>query len=222
MCGVASRRSAEELIKNGHIKINNGIAKIGDKIDPAKDKVYFNGKQVKPVEKYIYIALNKPAGYISSCSSAQGASILDIVKIKEKVFPVGRLDRDSEGLMLLTNDGELANKLSHPKFGCEKEYEIEIEKPIEESELDKLRKGIWLIEGKTKPCKILRTGKKQFKITLKEGKKRQIKRIFQEVGGHVTKLVRIRIKNIFLDNLKPGDIRYLSDKEIEELKKDSI
>jgi len=212
MCGIASRRAAEEMILRGEVAVNGKVSKIGDKVDPEKDKVTVKGKIVKADNPKIYIAVNKPAGYICSCSSSQGRSILDLVKIKEKIFPIGRLDKESDGLVILTNDGDLANKLSHPKFGSEKEYIVELKSGINEQDLDKLRNGVELIEGVTKPCKILRLGPKMLDITLKEGKRRQIRRMAESVGNYVEKLKRIRIKNIRLGQLKPGEWKYIDVK----------
>ena len=217
-CGVASRRASEKLIEDGLVCINRLLAKVGDSIDPEKDDVTIKGRSVKPKEQKIYIALNKPQGYISSCSRQQGAAIIDLVKIPEKVFPVGRLDKDSEGLVLLTNDGELANKLTHPKYECEKEYVVTVHADVNDAELDSLRKGVLLEEGKTKPCGIKRIGKREFSITLKEGKKRQIRRMFQAAGKKVTKLRRVRIKTLKLGDLGPGKWRHLEDGEITALK----
>ena len=213
MCGIASRRTAEEMILRGEVEVNGKVSTIGDKVDPEKDTVKVKGKIVKTDNPRIYIVVNKPAGYICSCSSSQGRSILDLVKVKEKVFPIGRLDKESEGLVILTNDGEMANKLSHPKFESEKEYIVELKSSISELDLDRLRNGVKLLEGETKPCKIVRLGPKLLDITLKEGKRRQIRRMAESVKNYVIRLQRIRIKNIRLGTLKPGEWKYIDVKD---------
>ncbi len=216
-CGVASRREAERLIDDGFVCINKRLARIGDRIDPEKDEVTITGHVVKPEQKRVYIMLNKPAGYISSCSRSQGAALIDIVKIDEKVFPVGRLDKESEGLILLTNDGELANRLTHPRYECEKEYIATIHADALDGEIEKLRTGIVLEEGRTKPCRIKRVSTREFAIILQEGKKRQIRRMFQAIGKKVVKLKRVRLKTLMLGDLKTGEWRYLTEREINSL-----
>lgn len=218
-CGVASRRASEKLIDDGLVCVNRRLAMVGDSIDPEKDEVTIEGRLVKPEEKMIYIALNKPQGYITSCSRAQGAALVDLIKIPEKVFPVGRLDKDSEGLVLLTNDGDLANKLTHPKYECEKEYVVTVHADVSETEADTLRKGVLLVEGRTKPCRLKRVGPREFSIILQEGKKRQIRRMFQAVGKKVTKLKRVRIKTLKLGDIELGKWRDLQPNEIVGLKK---
>jgi len=213
MCGIASRRAAEEMILRGEVEVNGKVSTIGDKVDPEKDTVKVKGKTVRTDNPRIYIAVNKPAGYICSCSSSQGRSILDLVKVKEKVFPIGRLDKESDGLVILTNDGEMANKLSHPKFESEKEYIVALKSSISELDLDRLRNGVKLLEGETKPCKIVRLGPKLLDITLKEGKRRQIRRMAESVKNYVVRLQRIRIKNIRLGTLKPGEWKYIDVKD---------
>jgi len=236
-CGIASRRAAEEMIGKGMVTVNGMVARIGESVDPDIDEVIVNGKIVRQKGKKIYIILNKPRGYISSCSRAQGPAIVDLVKIEEKVFPVGRLDMNSEGLILLTNDGELANKLTHPRYGCEKEYEVQINskpqtlnpkqiqdhKPkTQNKELSIKRifeKGIELEDGTTKPCKVNIIDDRTFRIIIKEGKKRQIRRMCQAVGKKVVRLKRIRIKGLTLGSLETGKWRYLTEREEEELRK---
>jgi pseudouridine synthase len=216
-CGVASRRAAEKMIDDGMVCINRRLAAVGESIDPENDIVTVRGKEIRPRADHIYIALNKPRGYISSCTSSQGACLMDIVKIGRKVFPVGRLDKDSEGLMLLTDDGELANRLTHPRYGCEKEYEVTSAEELKAEELKEFRHGIILDDGKTKPCKIRPAGEKKYSIIISEGKKRQIRRMFQHFGKKVVRLKRTRIKDLKLRDLNPGKWRYLGERETQEL-----
>ena len=206
-CGIASRRASEELIAKKLVTINGQIARIGDKVDPEKDEVKVKGKSLKSGRPKVYIILNKPVGYITSCSSEQGPSVFDLVRVKEKLFPVGRLDKDSEGLVLLTNDGEFANRLTHPRYGCEKEYLVDSDAPISSDELDRLGRGIKLEEGMTGRCKITRIGPKSLLMVLKEGKKRQIRRMLETMGKKVVRLKRTRIKGFKLGELKPGEWR---------------
>ena len=213
-CGIASRRASEKLIEDGLICINKKLARIGDKIDPDVDEVTIKGKLVKPHDNFVYIALNKPVGYISSCSPSQGASVLDLVKVKERIFPVGRLDIDSEGLVLLTNDGDLANKLTHPRYECEKEYEVTLHADVTDKELSVLEKGVLLDDEKTKPCKIKRIGSREVRMIISEGKNRQIRRMFSFVGKKVVKLKRIRIKSLLLGDLKLGSWKHVDKSQI--------
>ena len=219
-CGVASRRKAEELIVAGKVSVNGEVVtQLGTKIDPQKDKVAVGGEAVGSFEKKIYIKLNKPRGYVSSCVSQKGeATICDLIKgVEERLYPVGRLDQASEGLMLLTNDGELANRLMHPRYEHEKEYLVNVQYPMTNDQLMSVKSGI-LIEGeKTLPTKITLLGQKEFSIILREGKKRQIRRMLEAVGNKVVKLKRVRIKNIKLGDLPVGKFAYLSQSEINDL-----
>jgi len=218
-CGVASRRAAEKMIDEGLVCINRRLATVGESIDPEKDVVTVEGRIVMPQKCNTYIALNKPRGYITSCSRQQGAAIVDLVEIERKVFPVGRLDKESEGLVLLTDDGDLANKITHPRYGCQKEYEVTSSEELRPEELKEFRTGVTLEDGKTKPCNIIQIGMKKYAIIISEGKKRQLRRMFQHFGKKVAHLKRIRIKDLKLGNLKTGEWRHLTLKEIEGLKK---
>ena len=214
-CGIASRRAAEKLIDEGLVCINKHLAKVGDKIDPEKDEVTLKGKLIRPKHKLVYIALNKPVSYICSCTPSQGASVLDIVRVEERVFPVGRLDKDSEGLVLLTNDGELANKLTHPKFECEKEYEVTSSEELKPEEIKAIREGVKLEDSiTTKPCKISAIGDKKYAMVLREGMNRQIRRMFQAVGKKVINLKRTRISKLRLGNIKTGSWKYVQKQDI--------
>ncbi len=224
-CGIASRRKCDELIFAGKVKVNGEIIKTpAFKIDPEKDEVSVNENIVK-LPKKIYIALNKPEGVLCSLKDDFGRTlIIDLLpEIKERIFPVGRLDFNSEGLILLTNDGELSNRLIHPKYKVEKTYHVLIKGNIDEDSLEKLSKGIELDGKKTQPSKIkiLDMGKKTtfIEIKIKEGKKRQIRRMLKEVGYEVKKLRRVKFGPIKLGRLKKGEWRYLTKKEVENLYK---
>lgn len=193
-CGVASRRQAEKLIISGNVRVNGKtIRQLGTKIDPAKDKVIVAGKSLKQKEEKIYIKLNKPYGFLSSCRKYPGEkNILDLIKnVPYRLYPVGRLDKDSEGLIILTNDGELANRLMHPRYQHEKEYEVIVRFQISNDKIVQLSRGIVMNGKKTLPCKIKITGDKRYNIILREGRKRQIRRMLERVGNRVTSLKRV-------------------------------
>jgi len=219
-CGVASRRKAEELIAAGRVRVNGVVvSKLGSKVDPDRDKVAVDGRPAHREEKKIYLKLYKPRGYASSCVSQKGErTVLDLVKaVKERLYPVGRLDMSSEGLILLTNDGELANKLMHPRYEHEKEYEVETYGPVTGAMLQALQAGVVLDGEKTLPARVVLTGPKAFTIVLKEGKNRQIRRMVEAVSNKVVSLKRTRMQNIRLDDLKVGQCRNLTPGEIKAL-----
>jgi pseudouridine synthase len=220
LAGICSRRKGEEHIAAGRIKINGRtVTELGIKIDPEKDRIEFQGKKIEAKEKMVYIALNKPEGYVSSCSQKKEKIVLDLLKnIKERVYPVGRLDKNSTGLLLLTNDGHLHQKLSHPSFDHEKEYEVVLEKAILNNDLEKFASGIMISGKKTRPAAVKRVKKKHFIIVLKEGRNRQIRRMAEKVENKVVGLKRIRISNIRLGKLKTGSWRYLTKEEVRVLK----
>ncbi len=221
-CGVASRRKAEELIVTGRVAVNGEtVTELGSRVDPSKDKVKVDGQPVQPEEKKVYLKLYKPRGIVSSCVSQRGEStICDLIKdFKERLYPVGRLDQASEGLILLTNDGELANKLMHPRYEHEKEYYVNVQSPMSEVDLKKLEAGIQIEGKRTLPARVRRLGETSFAIVLREGRKRQIRLMAEALGNRVTQLKRVRIKNIKLDDLKMGEYRELTKNEISGLLK---
>ena len=216
--GFCSRRKAEEYIKDGRVKVNGEVVSVlGTKIDPETDRVEVKGKPVEAKHDLIYIVLNKPRGYVTSCSQKGDKIVLDLINIQDRVYPVGRLDKDSTGLLLLTNDGELHNRLSHPSFEHEKEYEVAVFKPISDGALRKMAEGMPMMGTKTRPADVKRISAKAFFIILKEGKNRQIRRMARKIGNQVIRLKRIRISNIKLGNLAEGSWRYLTEKEKQEL-----
>ncbi|MBU4186542.1 MAG: rRNA pseudouridine synthase [Proteobacteria bacterium] len=217
--GFCSRRKAEEYIKDGHVKVNGEVvSELGTKIEPAIDLVEVNGKLVEAKHDLIYIALNKPQGYVASCSQKGDKIVLDLINIQDRVYPIGRLDKDSTGLLILTNDGELHHRLSHPSFDHEKEYEVAVVKPISDGALRKMAKGMPMMGTKTRPADVKRISSCVFYIVLKEGKNKQIRRMVRKMGNNVVRLKRIRISNIKLGNLSEGSWRYLTEKEKQELK----
>lgn len=215
--GMASRRQAEAFIKSGQVFINGRKAKLGDKVDPQTDTVKVYGKIVQPPREKIYIALNKPKGYVVSKGDPHGRkTVFQLLpeNLQNKVWNVGRLDFDTEGLLILTNDGDLTQALAHPKYEHEKEYEVATQEIPEEFQLEKLRHGVQIATGQTYPAQVkLRDGK--IRITLHEGKKRQIRRMLAAVGLTVTNLKRIRVNKFKLPaNLPVGQYQLINKEDI--------
>jgi pseudouridine synthase len=218
--GFCSRRKGEEYIKDGLVMVNDQVVtELGTKVDPQIDRIEVDGTCVEADQKSVYIALNKPRGYVTSCDHPGEKIVLDFVDIPERIYPVGRLDKDSTGLLLLTNDGRLHHRLSHPSFDHEKEYEVTAARHITDGALKSLEKGMPMMGTRTRPAKIRRISSKRFRIILKEGKNRQIRRMVGKVGGRVIGLKRIRISNIKLGKLSEGSWRHLGEKEKEGLLK---
>ena len=218
--GICSRRKGEEYIKAGWVKVNGKIVtELGVKVDPERDAVEVDSDAIRSDTAPTYIALNKPKGYVSSCHQQNEKIVLDLLDISERVYPVGRLDKESTGLLLLTNDGHLHHRLSHPSFNHEKEYEVTLAKPLPEGALQKLAKGLPMMGTRTRPARVKRISARRFGIVLQEGKNRQIRRMVRKVGNQVTHLKRIRIANIKLGNLPSGRWRYLTKIEKENLLK---
>jgi len=218
--GFCSRRKGEEYIKDGLVKVNDQVVtELGTKVDPQIDRIEVNGMLVKADQKPVYIALNKPREYVTSCDHPGEKIVLDLINIPERIYPVGRLDKDSTGLLLLTNDGKLHHRLSHPSFDHEKEYEVTVASHITDGALRRLGKGLPVMGTKTRPAKVKRLSSKRFRIILKEGRNRQIRRMVGKVGGRVIGLKRVRISNIKLSKLSEGFWRYLGEKEKEGLLK---
>jgi 23S rRNA pseudouridine2605 synthase/23S rRNA pseudouridine2604 synthase len=218
--GICSRRKGEEFIKAGWVKINGKIVtELGVKVDPERDAVEVDSDAIRSDSAPTYIALNKPRGYVSSCHQQNEKIVLDLLDISERVYPVGRLDKDSTGLLLLTNDGRLHHRLSHPSFNHEKEYEVTVANPLSEGALRKLAKGLPMMGTRTRPARVKRISSRRFRIVLQEGKNRQIRRMVRKVGNQVVDLKRVRIANIELASLPPGRWRHLAAKEKDELLK---
>ncbi|MFC1622616.1 pseudouridine synthase [Patescibacteria group bacterium] len=212
--GVCSRRKAEELILSGKVKVNNKIASLGDQADLKKDKIQVAGKEISNNQEFVYYILNKPKGYVSSTQDKHADKlVIDLVPQEPKVWPVGRLDKDSIGLIVLTNDGDLTNKLTHPSFQHEKEYEVIVNKPITDEFLEKMQKGIKLNEGIARADKIKKISNKKFNIILHQGWKRQIRRMCETLKFQIVELKRIRIDKIKLDDLAQGDYKLIFKKQ---------
>jgi 23S rRNA pseudouridine2605 synthase len=232
--GIASRRKAEEYITAGLVKVNGVVAKLGDKADPDTDTIEVDGKVAAARAEMLYYLMNKPTGVVTTNVARSGGlkpasealqkvpTVRDLIpeKFRGLLYPVGRLDKDSSGLLLLTNDGPLAYRLTHPKFEHEKEYEVETRGNITDDALEKMSAGRMSIDGVLiKPVHIKRTGSFRFRIILTEGKNRQIRRMCEKVGFPVVTLKRIRIMNVTDTTLKPGEMRVLSETERSTLLK---
>ena len=224
--GIASRRKAEEMIIEGRVTVNGKVATIGMKADLNRDHIKLNGKLLIRPEPKVYLIVNKPKGVVTSLHDPEGRpTIKDFLKgVKYRVFPVGRLDYDSEGLLLLTNDGNFTHAVLHPSKKIPKTYLVKVREVLEDDEIEKLRKGIRLEDGVTAPAKVKRIRKTEhnswLEITLHEGKKRQIRRMLEKVGHPVLKLKRIRINGIELGKLESGKFRYLMSDEVDKIKKE--
>lgn len=218
--GACSRRKGEEYIKNGQVTVNGKIVtELGTKVASDADIVLFKGVRVSIDEEMLYMALNKPPGYVTTCSQPGEKIVLDLVDCKRRVYPVGRLDKDSKGLLLLTSDGRIHHGLSHPSFDHEKEYLVTVSKNISDKDLSIMRRGVQLDGIMTRPATVKRRSLKSFNIILKEGRNRQIRRMVTMVDNRVTVLKRIRFSNVILGDLKEGSWRYLSEQEKDGLLK---
>lgn len=222
--GIASRRKTEEMILEGRITVNGKPAVLGMKADPEKDHIKVNGKLIRGFEQKVYLIFNKPDKCITSMHDPEGRpTIKNYLKgVKVRVFPVGRLDYDSEGLVLLTNDGEVANAIQHPKGEVPKTYLIKIKGVLDDEEIQRLEKGVKLEEGITAPAKVKKIKKAEanswVEVTIHEGRKHQVKRMLERVGHPVIKLKRVKIDGLMLGNLQTGDYRYLKPEEVKRLK----
>jgi len=217
--GLCSKRKAEELISAGVVKVNGQQIKLGDKADAAKDEITVNGKPVRAEQK-IYLAMNKPRFVVTSAEDRGGKkTIYEFLESKERLFYAGRLDFDAEGLIILTNDGDFANRVAHPRYETEKKYVAHLNKPITAEDADRLKKGVTLEDGPAKADKMKRLSENIVEISLHEGRKHIVKRMFENIGYKVKRLIRVSVGPISLGDLKPGKTRPLSRAELEYFKK---
>ena len=217
--GIGSRRHVDGLIEISQVIVNKKIAVLGMQVDES-DEIFVEGQLVqKSKPKSIYIAFNKPVGLITSVDPKMHDNVIEYINYPERIFPIGRLDVASSGLLLLTNDGILSEHITHPRFDHEKEYLVTVNRTIDDHALSQMAKGLVILDEMTKPAKVTRVDEDTFKIILTEGKNRQIRRMCEALGYEVRKLRRIRVMNIELDDLGIGKWRLLTEKEVDTLKK---
>ncbi|MBT1073031.1 pseudouridine synthase [Pelotalea chapellei] len=222
--GITSRRAAEELILKGQVTVNgNVVTELGSKADPAKDTITVNGKPLQVSQKRLYILLNKPVGYMTTLDDPEGRPLVtDLLKeVNERVYPVGRLDYNTEGLLLLTNDGDWANKLMHPSNEIDKEYHVRVRGKAHASQLAQLAGGVLIDDRKTSPAtvEVIQSSENNdwLSLTIHEGRNRQVRRMCEAVSLSVVRLKRVRYGSLSVGTLKPGEFRYLTDTEVREL-----
>jgi 23S rRNA pseudouridine2604 synthase len=220
--GFCSRREADEYIAQCRVTINGKVIMLGARVHPG-DVVALDGEKIKlKTQNSLYIAFNKPVGITSTTDTKDKTNIIDFINHPKRIFPIGRLDKDSEGLILLTNDGDIVNKILRAGNEHEKEYIVTVDKPISTDFIIKMSGGMFISGERTKPCKVFQLGSKKFKIILTQGLNRQIRRMCEALGFHVTTLKRIRIMNIVIDNIPSGKWRNLSGFEIEQIQEQLI
>ena len=220
--GICSRRAAEDLITAGRVTVDGKIVReLGAKADPSQNKIRVDGKLLTFNAEKIYLLMNKPRGYVTTVHDERGRrSVLELLgdDFSERVYPVGRLDLNSEGLLLLTNDGDLTNALIHPRYEIPKTYRARVTGTVTEDKLDKLRAGVELDDGLTLPAEVYLLGDGLVEITIREGRNRQVRRMFASIGCDVKRLRRVKFAGLTLDGLKVGQVRSLSSAEVSRLK----
>jgi len=214
--GYCSRREADRLIEEGRVKVDGRTGVLGDKILPGM-QVVVDGHNLTGDGEKVYIVLNKPAGIVCTADPREPMNVVDYLNYPIRIFPVGRLDKDSEGLLLMTSDGEIVNRLLRAAGGHEKEYEVEVDRPVTREFLEKMMAGVEILDTVTLPCKVRKTGERSFNIILIQGLNRQIRRMCEALGYNVRKLRRIRIMNIKLGNMQPGQWRDVTKDELSAL-----
>ena len=219
--GLGSRRACEELIEAGRVRVNGEIAVLGRRVDADRDRVSVDGVPIGVRPDLVYYVVNKPAGVVSTAADPHGRpTVMDLVPPAPRVHPVGRLDADSEGLLLLTNDGDLTFRLTHPRFGVEKEYLVMVEGTPARGALRQLREGVVLEDGPTAPARVAPVGLHGLRITIHEGRNRQVRRMCEAVGHPVLRLVRTRIGPVRMGKLAPGEWRELTSGEVRALERE--
>ena len=216
--GYCSRREADRLIEEGRVTIDGRIAELGTRVGPGA-RVAVDGKSLDGAGEKVYLALNKPKGIVCTADPREPMNIVSYLNYPTRVYPVGRLDKDSEGLILLTSDGDIVNRLLRAAGGHEKEYEVRVDRPVAREFLEKMRAGVPILDRVTLPCRATRTGPNSFTIILTQGLNRQIRRMCEYLGYRVTALRRTRIMNIRLGSLNPGEWRPLTEPELKDLMK---
>lgn len=214
--GICSRREADRLIESGAVTVNGCVAKLGDRVSPS-DLILCNGRAIPWENAPVYIKYNKPVGVTTTSESHVARNIIAEIGHPERIFPIGRLDKDSSGLILLTNDGNIVNQILRAEFGHEREYVVEVDRPFDQLFLDRMSSGVVVLGSKTRPCRLIRVGPKRFRITLIEGRNRQIRRMCFALGYRVMSLHRARIMHITVNGLGVGEWRELNERERKQL-----
>lgn len=214
--GYCSRREADRLIAEGRVRVDGRPGELGDRVLPGM-RVTVDGQSLSGRGEKVYIALNKPAGIVCTTDPREPMNVVDYLDYPIRIFPVGRLDKDSEGLLLMTSDGEIINRILRAAGGHEKEYEVEIDRPVTKEFVEKMSAGVPILDTVTLPCRVRRTGEKSFNIILVQGLNRQIRRMCEALGCNVVRLRRIRIMNVRLGAMRPGQWRELSEEELSGL-----
>lgn len=222
--GVASRRRAEDLIVAGRVRVNGAVATLGNRVDAATDVVEVDGERVTLDTTLRYVLLNKPQGVVSTTSDPEGRpTVTDLINLPDRLYPVGRLDRDTEGLLLLTNDGDLVHRLLHPSFGVERTYLALVPGPVRREVLGRLRAGVELEDGPARPRRVRVTeqhaGRAVLEVVMTEGRKREVRRMLAEVGLPVERLARVAFGGVELGDLRQGKWRFLTDPEVNRLRR---
>ena len=223
--GIASRRAAEPIIEAGRVTVDGRVAKLGEKADPETQGIAVDGRPIGRAERHVYILLNKPTGCLSTARDDRGRrTVLDLLpEVQERVYPVGRLDNDTEGLLLITNDGALMNGLLHPRYEVEKTYVAEVTGAVTEAKLAEMRRGLLLDDGPTAPAKVRLLGHQgktaQVEVTIHEGRNRQVRRMFSAIGCDVRALRRVRFAFLTLRGVRTGEHRALTGEELAKLRR---
>ena len=215
--GYCSRREADRLISEGRVRLDGRVGVLGDRVLPGMD-VTVDGKRLSGEDEKVYLLLNKPMGIVCTADPREPMNVVDYLAYPRRVFPVGRLDKDSEGLLLLTNDGEIVNRILRAAGGHEKEYEVRIDRPVTPEFVQQMSRGVPILDTVTLPCRVRRTGERSFNIVLVQGLNRQIRRMCEALGANVTHLRRVRIMNLRLGKLLPGQWRELTEEELAGLR----
>ena len=220
--GIASRRASEELIVEGRVEVNGEVAELGRKVDPEVDVVTVDGERINIDPERVYVMLNKPQGVVTTLDDPEGRpTVMDLINLPQRLFPVGRLDQDTEGLLLLTNDGELTNALTHPSYGVERTYVALVPGPVRGRTLGQLRDGVELDDGLARPvrARVLETqrSKALLEVVMTEGRKREVRRMLGALGLHVERLARVNYGGVDLGDLRQGKWRFLRQPEIAQL-----
>jgi pseudouridine synthase len=225
--GIGSRRACEELIRQGRVQVNGQVVtRLGTRVDPLRDQIVVDGQTLAGADPLTYLLLHKPPGYLSTTDDPHGRpTVMDLLSVSQRIYPVGRLDMDSEGLLLLTNDGPLTQQLTHPRYQHEREYRVLVQGQPRRQALRTLRQGVELEDGKTSPAKVHVVDSKSapkgmtwLRIILREGRKRQIRRMCAAVGHPAQRLIRVRMGPLYLGDLRPGESRRLTRQEIKSLR----